>query len=552
MAATTIWRPIRVLTGVLAMSLLASGCSSETSAPPATTADEPVTAGGTLILGASQQPNCADWYAPCGGSSWGLDMMGRQTMPRAFDVVDYEYRPSPLLAGEPTLEIGPPQKVTYRINPAAIWSDGQPITAKDFKYSAEQARLTGTLNSPPTAIDDTDPTTVVVTWSDGAAGWRDQFSRILPSHLLEGKDRTAEMRDGYRWSGGPWIIDHWTKGEEIKLVPNPRYWGKKPNLDAIVFKIIPDAAAYLAAYKTGQVDMIFLQGAQPEVLELKPLPDTGFEVQLGLTYEFLTFNTAKPPLDSRAVRQALAYASDRDVIVSQLSGPLMPGIKPAQAFMSPANKQFYSEPFARYRRDLARVSQLMTGDGWTKGTDGIWVKAGARATVELNTMTGNRRRELTQEILQSQWKEAGFETTVNNTASATLLGEWRPRGTFQASITGNAPTSTDPNACTQFCSTGIPTEANRYQGGNFARITSPALDAAWGAVAREVDAAKRVPLVRQAQELLAEEVPVLPISPVLDIVVFNSAKVGGPVSADPGGIFSRINEWYCRSSSCRR
>jgi hypothetical protein len=39
---------------------------------------------------------------------------------------------------------------------------------------------------------------------------------------------------------------------------------------------------------------------------------------------------------------------------------------------------------------------------------------------------------------------------------------------------------------------------------------------------------------------------------VLDIVVFNSAKVGGPVSADPGGIFSRINEWYCRSSSCRR
>lgn len=545
-------RPLCVLTGMLAFALLSAGCSSESSAPPATTIEEPVAAGGTLVLGASQEPNCADWYAPCGSLSWGLDMMGRQTMPRAFDVVDYQYRPNPLLAGEPTLEIGPPQKVTFRINPAAIWSDGQPITAKDFKYSVEQARLTGILNSPPTSVDETDPKTVVVTWSDPAPGWRDQFGRILPSHLLEGKDRTAELGNGYKWSGGPWIIDHWTKGQEIKLVPNPRYWGKKPNVDAVVFKIIPDAAAYLAAYKTGQVDMIFLQGAQPEVLELKPLPDTGFEVQLGLTHEFITFNTAKPPLDSRAVRQALAYASDRDSIVSQLSGPLMPGIRPAQAFMSPANKEFYSEPFARYRRDMSKVNQLMTGDGWTKGGDGIWVKAGTKATVELNTMAGNRRRELTQEILLSQWRDAGFEVTVRNTASATLLGEWQPRGTFQASITGVAPTSTEPNACTRFCSRGIPTEANRYQGGNFARLSTPELDAAWEAVAREVDAAKRVQLVRRGNEVLADELPVLPLSPVLDIVVFNSAKVGGPVSADPGGIFSRINEWYCRASSCRR
>ena len=549
---TATWRPIRVLTGVLALALLATGCSAETSAPPATTIEEPVTAGGTLLLGASQQPNCADWYAPCGASSWGMDMMGRQTMPRAFDVVDYQYRPSPLLVGEPTLEVGAPQKVTFRINPAAIWSDGQPVTSADFKYTADQIRLTGRSSNPPTAVDDTDPKTAVVTWTDPAPGWRDLFVGILPSHLLEGKDRTAEMGDGYRWSGGPWIIDHWRKGEEIKLVPNPRYWGKKPRLDAIVFKIIPDAAAYLAAYKTGQIDMIFVQGAQPEILELRPLPDTGFQVQLGLTFEFITFNTAKPPLDSRSVRQALAYAADRDAIVSQLSGPLMPGIKPAQAYMSPANKEFYSEPFARYRRDLAKVNQLMAGDGWAKGGDGIWVKGGAKATVELNTMTGNRRRELTQEILQSQWKEAGFQVTVNNTASATLLGDWHPKGTFQASISGVAPTSTEPNACTRFCSNAIPTDTNRYQGGNFFRISSPELDAAWSAVAREVDAAKRVQLVRRAQEILAEEVPVLPISPVLDIVIFNSAKVGGPVSADPGGIFSRINEWYCKTSSCRR
>lgn len=538
---------------LLAATLLAAGCSGPETGTPAlpTTVLEPVRPGGTLVLGASQQPNCTDWYASCGSSSWGQDMMGRQTMPRVFDLVDYEYRPTPLLVGEPLLELGPPQKVTFRIDPRAVWSDGQPITSHDFKYSTEQGRVSGTLTSPASFVDDTDPKTAVVTWSEPAAGWRNQFNRILPSHLLEGKDRSAEMRDGYKWSGGPWIIDHWTKDQEIKLVPNPRYWAQKPHLDAVVFKIIPDAAAYLAAKKTGQVDMIFVQGAQPEVLELKGLPNMSFEAQLGLTFEFLTLNTTKPPLDSRAVRQALAYASDREAIVTQLSGPLLPGIKPTQAFMSPANKKWYSEPFARFRRDLPRVTQLMTGDGWTKGGDGIWTKGGTRARVELNTMVGNRRRELTAEILQSQWREAGFEVAVNNTASQTLLGDWLPKGTFQASISGTAPTTTEVNSCGNFCIRFIPTEANRFQGGNFSRISSPALDSAWEAVARELDEQKRVDLVRRASEVLAEEVPVIPLAPVLDIVVFDNSKVGGPVTADPGGIFTRINEWYCKASSCR-
>lgn len=542
---------ICVLLVLSAAGCAGSGTEDGPEASP-TTRVEPITPGGTLVLGASQQPNCADWFAPCGSLSWGHDMMARQTLPRAFDFADYVHRPSPLLAGEPTLEIGPPQKVTFRIDPRAVWSDGQPITSRDFKYTVDQARVAGRLTVPPSAVDDTDPRTAIVTWSDPASGWRDQFGFILPAHLLEGKDRTAEMRDGYKWSGGPWLIDRWIKDQEIRLVPNPRYWGQKPHLDAVVFKVIPDAAAYLAAQKTGQVDMIFVQGAQPEVLELKGLPDTSFQVEMGLTHEFVTLNTAKPPLDSKAVRQALAYASDREAIVTQLSGPLIAGIKPTQAFMSPANKKWYSEPFARYRRDLAKVNQLMTGDGWSKGGDGVWAKAGVRARVELNTMVGNRRRELTAEILQSQWREAGFDATINNTASATLLSDWHPKGTFQASISGVAPTTTEPSSCSRFCSRFIPTEANRLQGANFSRLSSPALDAAWEPVARELDEAKRVDLVRRASEVVADEVPVIPLAPVLDIVVYNSAKIGGPVGADPSGIFGHLNEWYCRSSSCRQ
>lgn len=71
-------------------------------------------------------------------------------------------------------------------------------------------------------------------------------------------------------------------------------------------------------------------------------------------------------------------------------------------------------------------------------------------------------------------------------------------------------------------------------------MASPALDAAWDAVEREVDDAERVELVRRAQDLTAEEVPGISTSPQLDIVVDSPSKVGGPGSPDPGGIFSRL------------
>jgi peptide/nickel transport system substrate-binding protein len=387
-----------------------------------------------------------------------------------------------------------------------------------------------------------------VTWTEPAADWRNRFNVILPSHLLQDKDRGAEMRNGYTFSGGPWILDHWTKGEEIKLVPNPRYWGKQPNLEAVVFKVIPDATAYLQAYKTGQIDMAFVQGAQPETAELRGLRDTAFNVSVGLTYEFLLFNASKAPVDSMAVRQALAYATDRDAIVKQLSGTLKPDITPTQAFMSPANRQWYSEPFKKYGRELAKVNDLMRGAGWAKGTDGVWAKGDQKAKVEISTATGNSRRELTEQILQSQWKEAGFEVTLNNAPSPTLNGDWLPKGTFQIALFGIAPATTDPgNGCTSFCSRNIPSEATGYQGGNVGRVSSPAIDAAWAPVNTELDDARRMQLVRQAQQALADEVPALPIAPVLDVVIYNTAKIGGPVKAPPPGAFTNLNEWYCKT-----
>ena len=540
-------RRIRPVAGVLAVVLL-TACSqaSDTPGPAPTSAERPKT-GGTLVIGASGEPTCADWYLTCGVTFWGLRAMALQTLPTPVEFVDNQYRPSALLAGEPQVDPGPPQRVTYRINPAAVWSDGVPITSADFKYSWEQGTASNFRGTADIAgVDASDPATAVVTWKEPTASWRDRFRPILPKHLLEGKDRNAEMKDGYRFSGGPWMLDHWTKGQEIKLVRNPRYWGTAPNLDSVVFRIIPDSAAYVQAFKTGQVDMIYLTAA-PEAAELRAFSNTSLDVTTSLTYSYLRFNNQRTPLDSRAVRQALAYATDRDLIVRQVFGPLQPEIRASQAVMSPANREWYAEPFGRYRRDLARVNELMSSDGWTKGGDGLWARAGTRARVELRLVSGSQANDLTAQILQSQWKEAGFDVGINAGTSA-AVGTDASRGNYSVQLGSFAAGSTDPELCTFFCSANIPTEANGFLGMNLSRTSNPALDDVWRRVNAELDPAKRRDLVRRGQELLAEEVAVLPLAGLPEAFVASASKVGGPVASSPA--FLRLTDWYCKDA-CR-
>ncbi|HMJ76849.1 MAG TPA: ABC transporter substrate-binding protein, partial [Iamia sp.] len=336
---------------LLGFALLAASCGGsddESGNDPAseegdggddttTTLDpDEIPAGGNLVLGAEQEPDCADWISSCAGASWGYWTMNVNTMPRAFDPVleedgTYVYEPSILLADEPTLETDPDQVVTYNISPDAVWSDGTPITSTDFKYTWEQIATgddiydtTGYANIG--SVDDSDPAVAVVTYETPYAGWKGLFGGgygIYPSHLLEGEDRNAAMINGYDFSGGPWIIEEWNKGSEVVLVPNENYWGDVPKLESVTFRFVTDTAAEFQAYQAGEVQGIYPQ-PQLDVIESinaggEELGNSNFTSNTG-NIEALWMNNAEAPFDSVAVRQAFAYSLDRDAIVEALFG----------------------------------------------------------------------------------------------------------------------------------------------------------------------------------------------------------------------------------------
>jgi peptide/nickel transport system substrate-binding protein len=534
-----------------------SGDTTTTAATKATTTVAPAgKAGGTVVVGAEQEPDCLDVINACAGSTWGFNMVVVTTQPRAYTVVKkgeaWVAEVSDLLAGEPTLVTSPKQVVTYKINPKAVWSTGDPITSDDFKYLWEQIAgpdakdvYDATGYDKIESVDASKPDTVVVTFKEIYADWQALFGGgygLEPAKLLRGKDRNTELKDGYTWSGGPWKIDKWVKGETITLIPNDKYWGKKPNLDKLVFKFTPDTSAEFQAYKAGEVQAIYPQPQIAVIDAIKAGVDGNVEAStLTGGVEGLWFNNAKAPFDVKEVRQAVGYSLDRDAIVERLFGGLKVN-KASQSFSPGVVSEFAATDFSIYKKDLKKVDELLTKAGYAKGADGIYAKGGQKLTFALRTTVNNKRRELTQEVLIAQLKEAGIEMTVDNQKPGDLFGKSLPAGDFQAGLYAQTATFPVPGLSTQFLSTNIPSEANKNSGQNYTRTNIPALDPIVKKMDQELDPAARKAQGKAADKLIAESATSIPLDPLPTILLTSKKIVGAKDNAIFGPFYSS-NEW---------
>jgi peptide/nickel transport system substrate-binding protein len=517
------------------------------------------TPGGTVTIAAEQELDCADWIASCAGLAWGTWTYNVHTLPRPFDQVAGKYVTNVLLKSEPKLDPGPPQKITYEISDKAQWSDRRPITSHDFKYTWQQIvtgqdilDTTGYKNID--SIDDSNPKVAVVTFKRGEnyAAWRDLFGApygVLPSHLLEGNDRSALMTDGYDWSGGPYI-GKWTRGSDITLTANPNWYGPKPKIKTVVFQFITETSAEAEAFKTGQVDAAY-PSPQEDTADLFDVSSSKHFVNARTTsLEGLFLNTGRFPFQTKNVRQAVAYSINRNAIVRNLFGVL--GVTKASQSLNfnlgVGSDGYYLPAFERYTRNLKKVDELMKSDGWKKNGSGVWEKDGQTASFTLATTSGDARRETTEEILRSQFQTAGFEvkTPYANEPGDTLFGETLPNGNYDAALV--APVFTfDPGLCNLLCSDNIPTPANEFSGQNITRISSRALDTAWSGADKELDVEKRNELIQNGQRALAEEVPAIPLDSLPDVGVWNGRKLRGPIGDNPTyGMFWNIHLWSAR------
>jgi peptide/nickel transport system substrate-binding protein len=426
------------------------------------------TDGGTLIIGDWQEANQFNPYylsnqteANVGSAVWSTLIVFTN---------DYKYAPD-LAADIPTVGNGgvkapgdgdDAMTVTWTLRPNLKWSDGQPLTCDDFKYAAEwvlDPANVGVITAGFTDLQETDgvecPSDTEMVWhfKNIFEGYLALFLAPLPRHYLESIPMADQVNGaGFRAEEVPTIpvsgafkYESVTPAQELRLARNDNYTsfstGKPAHLDTLIFKWYGDADLMIAGFKAGEVDV----ATDLQDSDLPKVQDLGEQVSAipALVYEFLRPNwSAGPfnpdtktggcsrnpavadrgdgcPMADPAMREAVAYAIDKDEINSRL---LSGTVQVANTNITPDAWFFADQTPATF--DPEKAKQILEDAGWTDSDgDGVREKDGLKAKIELCTTT--RQVRIDTIALVGDWlKDVGIEAIANPVDSTAIFADY--------------------------------------------------------------------------------------------------------------------------------
>ena len=425
---------------LLAFAVIGAACASQEDPGAQQQEDEgDVQEGGTLVIGAEQEPTEGlNTSLACCALAWGTWIQNEIFEGAYENQPDFSYAPN-LIEGEAELTEDP-FTLTYHIKDEAAWNDGTPISADDFAFTQEVyvnpknnvASRAGYDKITETEI--IDEKTVKFTFSEPYAGWKDLFNPVWPKHVLEGENfnkifsKAFLTPDGEPIASGPWLFSEYKPGESLTLVKNENYWGDHPPyLDELVFRFILETNSEIQALRGGEVDVIYPQ-PQLELEAITSNPDFEVQSNAGTTWEHLDIqlgDKGHPAMKDVNVRKALAYAVDREAVVQQMFQNLSPDLGVLNNTIYMANSSDYAPNWETYTHDPEMAEQLLADAGCEKGNDGIQVCDGERLSLDFTTTAGNALRELTFEVLQEQVKPVGFELNADFGDAGVVFG---PKG----------------------------------------------------------------------------------------------------------------------------
>ncbi len=506
-------RTIVVILGTF--SIIAAACSQQptgSTAPKAPAASEAPVKGGTAIVALWQEPST---LAPHYANQTVTDIVNYGVIEGlAETTTDGEYIPElaakmPTLANGGVVVKGTKLDVTWELKPGLKWSDGQPLTSADIKFTWEVWMKDPKVNnrtgfSEIESIDLPSATTAIIHYKSIYAPFPRNFGSLMPKHLLE-KETDISKTDYVRrpLGTGPFKVAEFKAGDSITLEKNPnyRFGPDKPYLDKIVFKSVPSSEVALAQLKAGEVHAMWnlTESQTPEVekeaslaLNVVPGPSVErIELNTALNKENTDPNSVHPVLGDIEVRKALLYATPKQQLIDKLLfGKAKPGSSPVSQGWAA-----YKEPQEGY--DPAKANAALDKAGWVKGADGIRSKAGARASLTFTTTSGNQLRERVQQVLVDEWKAVGLEVKIQNAPSSVVLSgsctgkDPRKLGTFDLVMYASSP-GIDPHSTIfpRYHSKNIPTAAD-CSGQNYTRIKDPSIDKAIDEAGATLDQDKR-------------------------------------------------------------
>jgi peptide/nickel transport system substrate-binding protein len=543
--------------------------------------------GGTALVTIQQEPDILDPnITSMTFAIWVLYTLNTP-MVRATSV---EGQLEPVLLKEvPTTENGGISKdgKTYTLNfkEGLKWSDGQPITGRDFRFSWQTimnpdygaGTQTGWEQIKDVKLSNND-LTVTVTLKDVfvpflssviAGSPNSGAGILLPEHKFKGlkpdqyakSDYGAQGKAGHVGSG-PFKIQEWKKGQNLTMVRNDNFPGRKACLDRMIFNVVPDVDSQIAALQRGEADLTTNYYAS-DIPTLERLKDQGVQVLANpaTLVERYVVNLKDPKdpnvnndpakarphpvLGDKNVRLAIAMGINRPAIVEKLLFN-----KAEVAVTELDNTTWFNENLKPYPYDPEAAKRMLDEAGWTPGGDGIRQKNGVRLSFTHATTAGNAIRETIQRAAINDLRNIGIEMKIQNAEPAKFFASFSEGGVLsrrQFDIGGYTTGITlDPDGISPYYTTsGIPFKG-KPAGSNYGGYSNPQADKLWADAARELDPAKRKAMYDQIQQLIYDDVPVIYIYDRLQI------DAAGPTLQTPPADFTGYIWWAPEAFSMKQ
>jgi len=451
--------------------------------------------------------------------------------------------------------------LSYTIRRNAYWNwAGRrlPVTYADFVYTWEQ------LVNPNNAVADRDGydritgythkglRQITFTWKEPYAQWQDLFSTVYPSAALQGVDFNNLWRtcicgtDGKPIADGPYYLASYVKGQGSTLAANPFWYGHKPRIKTVVFKVITDTSAEVQAMRAGQVDAINPTFGL-DLAPLKAVRGITYGQVPGLNQEHIDIQFGKqanPLLRAPWMREVLLRAIDRTALIAAAFGPLAGSSRPLNSIVYYQPDAGYRPHFGRWtyspKAALAILRRHCVGGPTrpSEANDAYFSCSGIAATFRYTYASGNPTRAMREQIVAQQLKAIGIQIVNTPLPGNAIFGSGGlPSGNWDLADFAWV-TSPDPGDFAPIWGCAGPSNFLGYCN----RVATNLLDE----TNRTPSPTKRRALFERADALFAKDIPTIPLYSQPSPLIRRSSLAGTQNNPSPTGFTWNIERWRWR------
>jgi peptide/nickel transport system substrate-binding protein len=390
-------------------------------------------------------------------------------------------------------------------------------------------------------------------WKKPYADWQDLFGGVYPSAALAGQDFNHIWtncicgNNGKPVSDGPYYLSNYTKGQGSTLLANPFWYGKKPSIKQVVFKIITDTNTEVQAMRGGEVDAI-----NPtfgiNLLPLKSTPGVTYNQVPGLFQEHVDIQFGKQGqalLRAPWMRQALMMGIDRKSIIKTVYGALAGNTAPLDNIVYYQSDAAYKPDFSKWNysqsKALALLKKHCTGGPTSPNAnnDNYWTCSGLPAKFRFTWTAGNATRTTQEAIIKAQLREIGIQVVDNSLPADVVFGPTGiPSGNYDLADFAWV-TSPDPSGFVPIWGCGG--ESNYM---NYCNRKATALLEKSNS---ELNPSVRAKDFQQADALFANDIPTIPMYSRPNPLIWKSDLQGLSNNASLTGFAWNLEQWHWKS-----